>query len=198
MFGQPSLQAMMLIAVAPILAACAFVNYKETIYTVATWIIVSALDVLVMTGWFAMQHFDIGSDTETKRPVEILSLTDERPTRADYNNIPRVGEGGKVVYSQGVPSVKFDPQKSFFGIILQQYEQGFNLDLTEGYWLDPIKSPSGKKSYRRWQGKNQEFRDLKKQWEGVVFGRENENKNSRFIIRDVEKLRAGAKGQLPH
>lgn len=121
-------------------------------------------------------------NTLTLEPVkQYPNLSNEKPT-----------------YNQNVMSLKIDPQKHCLGIILQQYEHGFDLDLTEDYWLSSIKSPSGKKSYKRWQGKNQEFRDFKKKWEGVIFGRENENKNSRFVIRNVEMLRQGARGQLPH
>ncbi len=56
MFGMPSLQNIMLIAVAPILIACAVVNWRMTAINVAAFFGILIADILVLSGYFPFMY----------------------------------------------------------------------------------------------------------------------------------------------
>jgi len=91
-------------------------------------------------------------------------------------------------YNQNVVSVRFDARKNFANIVLARLEHGYaKVDLTEKYWL--VRKP------QKWQGTPDEFRAMMNEWNGDVFQRKNDNKNSAYIIRSEIRLRDKAAGR---
>jgi len=141
-------------------------------------------------------------DKKESKPEPII---DERPTQASPQ-LPRIMAGGMLVNSQSVTGVRFDARRNLARSILGQWEHSKengepgDIDITETAWLKPrvnTKDPH-RKLPKRWQGKDNDFRQCKKDWEQEgILGRENpDNEKSRFTVRDPDKLRDIAEGRL--
>jgi hypothetical protein len=181
-FDKPTLAMTIGYATFPNLAAYAFVRWLGVdvfAYLAVFFVGFGSLYAIVMQLQGEFENFKHLQDTP-------------KPT---YRNEPlRIPNLNKPTYETDTQIVKFDSEKNFFKIVLSMYEHGQEVNLTEGFWLDPVTLRSGKK-YRRWQGKNEEFREMKHKYEGVVFGRRNSNRNSPYTIRDEAELRRKADGR---
>ena len=115
--------------------------------------------------------------------------------RPAYRNEPlRIPD---LSYDQTVTAVHFDPRRLFAVTILRQYEHGFDVKLTEAYWLKKTVTAKGKAARKRWQGTPDEFRVMMHEWDGVIFERKDPTReNSPYIVRDVARLRSAAEGKL--
>ena len=183
LFDRPSLTVLIIYATFPNLAALAFVN----------WLGVDVLSY--MTVFFVGFGSLYGIFMELQGELEVfkVGLTTDKPRQAEPKLETR--QIPNLAFEQVTQAVRFDAERNCCNILLTMHEQGMGVDLTEGFWLEPITLRSGKK-HKRWQGKNKEFQAFKKREEGLMFGRENENGNARFVVRDEARLRLAAEGRL--
>lgn len=125
--------------------------------------------------------------------------TDERPLRA-HDTMPKIKEGEMLIHSQVINKIRFDASRNCARVWLGEWEHHGEIDATETTWLEPrINTVDPRRKLpKRWQGKDSEFRKCKQDWEqSGILGRENpDNKKSRFIVRDPERLRQIAAGRL--
>lgn len=186
MFSFPSLQVLIMLSVGPALIGFAVLRkFGQGWDTYLTFFFI-CLNGTYSVVMYCLHMYDYLKPSLT---TEKKSFSINEPRHIQNLNNP--------TYETYVTTVKFDAERNFFRLVLSMHEQGMDVDLTEGFWLKPVTLRSGKQ-HKRWQGKDAEFRELKKQYEGVIFGRESNNRNARFIIRDEMRLRMAAQGRLPH
>lgn len=103
------------------------------------------------------------------------------PQRAEKTrNIPDLNRNK---YTFQTETVKIDARRHFAILVWRQYEfDKDQIDLTEEYWL--------RRKPRKWKGKDDEFRRMKRELDGIVFQKKDPARdNSSYIIRDDRLLR---------
>jgi hypothetical protein len=132
MFGLPSLPTLVAVVVLPVLIGFAIVNYKQTWYSVATFITICLntwfISSSYMTFWYDAWRGD-EPRKQTSQPV------DDRPTRPDYNNIPQIQSGGEPLYNQQMDRLKIDCVGKFNRTLIDQQTGKLEVNLTEDFWL---------------------------------------------------------------
>ncbi len=121
-----------------------------------------------------------------------------QPVKA-YLDMNKADERGNV-YAINLTGVRFDARRNLARALLGEWEHHGEIDATETAWLKSrVNSIDPRRKLpKRWQGKDNDFRKCKQDWEQAgILGRENPgNEKSRFIVRDPERLRAIVQGRL--
>jgi len=192
MFGMPSLQNIMIIAITPILIAFAIVNYKENIYSVVTWFVVLISDLLVLSGYFPFIYKSLYGDEEP--PKQTKPQKDDQPIYADYENIPQIRVAGKPIYSQNMTGLKIDCIRLFNRTLIDQRRGNLDVRMDETFWL---KKTDGQENTRWTQiggDGPSSFRDMLRS--GVKFGAYKEiGGQGKRVPADWQKIRRLERGE---
>lgn len=125
MFGLPSLQAIIAYSTIPILIGFAIVNYRQTWYSVMTFIFIC---INVTYGVFFYLAFMYDDYRRTYEKPEITPQPVREPLRYKDMSDP--------AYQVVTEAVTFDVERNFAAALLRLFKGGADYKLTEQWWWD--------------------------------------------------------------
>lgn len=161
----------------------------DALFSLFTLIAIDFLNGLVISAWLAQMYDEYKKMSgDSPRPIE----REERSPEGWHGL--RDLNTGKMVNAFTMPRVQIDARRDFAIQQLrklQYYGDSSKLNWTETYWL--------KEKPRRWKGKNEDFRVMMHDIDGLVIEKADPKRpNSGYILRDEITLHRMAQGALPH